>query len=267
MKANKIYRCLLSLTAIVVSLGIVPQAFAVDPAHLVQEGNANCSDYGNNKTIHGIDDSSLTYSPDSETINDGTVQVTYSIDEATQVLTFYDAQYLATGEPAGINVAIVRGDQNKAETYMWGTDEGVTRWPPFIGSSVDVVVTPPQTTIENVVFCYGLGLGEEIIPTIPSCETGEFPGLTCQDGDEFLSSISGGESTYCCCPPADTTGLDTYCDPEEGLRGCVLGSGDPSTGCGSDTGFSDIDDDVVGAGSPTRVCKNTSSGYVCYYER
>ena len=269
MNANKTLSRLLTLGAVIASLGMVPRAFAIDPSHLVQEGNANCSDYGSNKLIFELDDSSLTYSPGEETISDGTVEVTYTIDTTTQVLTFHDAHYLSTGNPpAGINVAILRGDQNKAETYMWGTNEGVTRWPPLTGSSVDLTVTSPQTTINTIALCYGLGLGEEEPIVMPSCDADpdEFPGLTCQSGDEFLSSTSGGETTWCCCPDPACTG--TYCcDAETGLQGCILGAPEGEGGCGGDTEFSDFSEDLIGAGSGTRVCKNTSSGYVCYYER
>ncbi|MGD2137431.1 MAG: hypothetical protein PVJ66_07510 [Gammaproteobacteria bacterium] len=286
MNTNKISKGLVALGTVIASLLMVPRAFAIDPSHLVQEGNANCSDYGSNKLIFEIDDSSLTINGptmpgvNKETLDDGVVQVTYWIDTDStgkQVLKFSDAEYLATGLPAGINVFIARGDQNKAETYMWGTGEGVTRWPPFIGSSVELTVTPPQTSIESIALCYGLGLGEEETAIIPACdqpddstEPDEFPGLNCQTGDEFLSRLSEGERDYCCCPPpagTDTSTLDSYCVEGTGIVGCVLGSDDPEIGCGSDTEFSDFSEDLIGAGSGTRVCKNTSSGYICYYER
>jgi hypothetical protein len=266
MNANKTLSRLLALGAIIASLGLVPRAFAIDPAHLVQEGNANCSDYGSNKLIFEIDDSSLTYSPSEETISDGKVEVTYTIHD--EVLTFHDARYVADHAPAGINVAILRGDQNKAETFMWGTNEGVPRWPPYTGSSVDLTVTSPQTSIETISLCYGLGLGETGIPPMPACLDDLLeacPDSAAEAESTFISYISEGEHHYCCCPPQDgSTPDEPYCHPDTGLEGCILGAPVEDGGCG-EIEFSHLEaGDVIVSGSPTCVCSPSSTGYTCW---
>lgn len=271
MNTNKFVSRLLTLAAVVASLGIVPQAFAIDPSHLVQEGSSNCNDYGSNKDISGISDLSITVNDPStpgtstETIDDGNVQVTYWIDmvDGEQVLKFEDVQTISSGADEGMNLVILRGNLNKAETYMWGTDEGVTRWPPATGSSVDLTVTGEQTTIESITFCYGLGLGEEVVITMPSCPS---VGEKCNGTDDMECNIDAGEMTCCCCPDLTGTDPENQCDAETGLAGCILGAPVSEGGCGveGEFHFSSFDDITIGEGSRSGICFGTGTNQVCY---
>jgi hypothetical protein len=268
MNIYKIFCRLLTLLAGVASLAMAPLAFAIDPSHLVQEGNTNCRDYGDNRTINGITVASPLFSATAESpaaAGDGDVTLKYWIEvdpvTSVQALKFKMVQDITVTPPTpeGVNIVILKGDGNKAETYTWGSNEGVSQWPPPAGTSVDLTVTEPQTSIESITFCYGLGLGEEVVITLPGCGNKDLASGTAGSHYDTCESTDGG-TTYTSDFECDIVAGELECCSCYGpLEGCVLGD----TGC--QVNFSDFDGSWVGSGSPSRYCRPIGTSYICYY--